>query len=743
VSISVGTATTTSLGSLSGQSASLGIPAATTGSGNVTAQLLATLPGGLPTVQSSTRLPRAIGTSQLTALLFISFTAPPSGVNFTSPPSFTFVFPAGFALASGTQAFVAYYDPTQSAAGWQPLLGPGGISGTTITFGSVARNILFQSNQTYYFVLFTTGAVVGVPTPTPITAAGVPTPTPVATSTPIAAAGAYTCPVQSNQTSIARGGADGSEATRRAAARPARSLAATTGQLAVSYDRATARSTASTIRARESNSGATLVQELDFPSTNRLVHILSVNAAQVASTTAALQTQAGVQSVDPVGRRHRTATVQYFTNDPYFTGFTAAQNSSASNANPSTFEVGPYEESASVPGQWDMHAIGLDYALAYGAANNGSGIVNAGALGSSSVKIAIIDTGADPNHPELSSKIAYQRCFITGPAPMTQSTGTFSTDPDGHGTDVAGIAASGLNNSFGFVGAGGNAVIYAYRVFPTPDDNCANDNNSDNQCSVNTADIASAINDAIAQHVNVISMSLGGGVCGSGPGFASNGDNDPTEGAAVAAAIAAGIVVVAAAGNDGNSPLEAPSCDTGVIAVGASSLADGQPNGANSNGTATRPIEYVASYSDYGSPGAAAKSGSAWGIVAPGGDPNGNGDNDDLHWIEHIWTSTPFQSSPSDKNFLGNCAGDYPLQIGTSDCRTLIAGTSMATPHVAGAVALILSATGGLSSRYQSPSAMKALLCATADDIGDPHEGCGRLNVYRAMATALGDPNLP
>ena len=69
----------------------------------------------------------------------------------------------------------------------------------------------------------------------------------------------------------------------------------------------------------------------------------------------------------------------------------------------------------------------------------------------------------------------------------------------------------------------------------------------------------------------------------------------------------------------------------------------------------------------------------------------------------------------------------------------MIAGTSMATPHVAGAVALILSVNGS----YQSPSAMKALLCSTADDLADTHQGCGRLNVYRAMATALGDLSPP
>jgi len=566
------------------------------------------------------------------------------------------------------------------------------------------------------------------PVTTPQNVVSTPTPTP----TPGFSTTAYSCPTSKTSFSVAAGGGSAAEATRRAPARAGRTDAATIGQLAVTYDRATARGAASTVASRERNAGASLAQELDFPNTNTLVHVLNVPAAAVASATAALRAQAGVQSVDPVGRRHRSAvTTPYFPNDPYFNGFTAAQNTAAGNPAPST-QVGPYYESATVPGQWDMHAIGLEYAFGYSQFPNGSAVgQHIGALGSPAVKIAIIDTGVDPNHPELSSKLASMKCFITNPNGV-QSTGSFSTDPDGHGTDVAGIAGAAVNNTFGFVGVGGNVSIAAYRVFPTPDDNCANDNNNDNQCSVNTVDIASAINDAVANHVNVISMSLGGGVCN---GVAPNGDNDRTEGLAVANAINAGIVVVAASGNDSSSPVEAPACDTGVIAVGASALADGQQNGTNAKASG----EYVASYSDYGSPGALAKSATAWGIVAPGGDPNGNTDSDDLHWIEDLWTSTPYQSSASDQAFLGNCKGDYPLQTGTGDCRTLIAGTSMATPHVAGAAALILS----VNAAYQSPAAMKTLLCTTADDIGDPHEGCGRLNVYRAMATALGDHPLP
>jgi subtilisin family serine protease len=244
----------------------------------------------------------------------------------------------------------------------------------------------------------------------------------------------------------------------------------------------------------------------------------------------------------------------------------------------------------------------------------------------------------------------------------------------------------------------------------------------------------------VTNGANVISMSFGGGSC-----MAGGVDPDPVEAAAITEALNHDVVVVAAAGNDGiGTKPEAPACDAGVIAVGASALADGNADGTHAAGvlgSAATPVEYVASYSNVGGsqmPGIA----SAWGIVAPGGDAASDMDYDNLHWIENIWTSTPFMATAGDMSFEGECTDDYPYStamLAPVDCRTLIEGTSMATPHVAGAAALILS----VNASYQSPTLMKQLLCTTADNISDPSQGCGRLNVYRAMAHAVGDTNPP
>lgn len=493
------------------------------------------------------------------------------------------------------------------------------------------------------------------------------------------------------------------------------------------YDRNAFLAAKTAFAANEQHAGATLVHSFEYDSLGKVVRVLSVPPAQTQSALAALRSQSGVVAAAATGQRRWGLTAQAnLVNNHYFDGFAPANTP-------------PYYENSTVPGQWDMHAIGLEHAFGYATAGNGTGAARASALGSHSIKLAVIDTGEDTLHPALAANVVYQKCFITGTSDV-QSVGAYSTDPNGHGTDVSGIAAAVTNSSsgLGFAGAGGNTALMAYRVFPTPDDSCATPGSSDPQCSADTADIASAIDDAVSNGANVISISLGGNNCTGSPSV-DGGDPDPVEGAAIENAIAHNVIVVAAAGNGSSSSVDAPACDAGVIAVGASALADGQANGSgHGGGSPASPVEYVASYSNHGSPSSSANCTgaactSAWGIVAPGGDPTGSADPDELHWIENLWTSTPF-----DSNFAGSCGSDFGTSS-AADCRTLIAGTSQATPHVAGVAALVCAVNSGDCN----PTAMKELLCGTAHDIGDADEGCGRLDAYLAVATAVGDSSPP
>jgi subtilisin family serine protease len=596
----------------------------------------------------------------------------------------------------------------------------------------------------------------GAPTPSATPrATPTPTPTPTPNASPTVASTnrstAFTCPTVVEPAAAARAGVRGdmAEATRRMVLKQRAAASSNdTTTLAITYGSRSATPALGKLTPQEAAAGGAYISQFAFAHTGKLVRVITVPTASLANAEGALRAQPGVTNVGVTGAKRSAMTVTpYFPSDPYFQGFSFAQNIQAvagttASPQPATYELPPYVETALVPGQWDMHAIQLEYAFGYSQPGNSIGPVP-GALGSANVKLAIIDTGEDPTHPELIAKITRQRCFITSADGRTQSTGNLSVDEVGHGTNVSGIAAADTGSGLGFAGAGGSTRILAYRVFPTPDDNCSNAGSTDAQCETNTVDIASAIHDAVQQGASVISMSLGGGGC-----TGSGNDSDPTEGAAVEDAIAAGIIVVAASGNSGGAGVSAPACDSGVIAVGATGLDDGQPNGTGPfGGTSNTPVEYVTSYSQYGSPANQPGSPNAWGIVAPGGDPASGTDGDDLHWIENIWTSTPYMSSAGDKSFAGECTDDYPDSRASTapvDCRVLIAGTSMATPHVAGAAALIIAATGGSGSRYASPTAMKTLLCQTADNLGSTQsQGCGRLNVYRAMAQALTDPVPP
>jgi subtilisin family serine protease len=449
---------------------------------------------------------------------------------------------------------------------------------------------------------------------------------------------------------------------------------------------------------------ASVDRDFQFRALQRNVTVLRTTPGREEALAATVRSMPGVESATRVSVRFRATATALPVNDPYWA------------VTPVTISPSPGPSYTTYVGQWDMHFIRADFGWGY----SSQGL---SALGNG-VKIAIIDTGADTTHPDLQGKIVGQSCFVSG---AVNPTGTDVSDLDGHGTNVAGIAASDTNNNLGFAGVGYDASLLIYKVFPNPPAAGCSSTSNNAACSASSSDIATAITNAVSAGAKVINLSLGGGNCTNGQ------DPDPAEGSAVANAIASGVVVVAAAGNDGGTKLIAPACDTGVLAVGATGL-----NNLAPNYSPTSPAQYVASYSNWDSTNA------NWGIVAPGGDPTAcesattaTCNVDYEHWIEHIYSSQVPPATP--------CTAD---RGGAHECRVLIAGTSQATPHVSGAVALILGAKPTLT-----PAAVKLLLCATSDQVTGtmipangttkPAQaaGCGVLDVYRALSNALGQPD--
>lgn len=161
---------------------------------------------------------------------------------------------------------------------------------------------------------------------------------------------------------------------------------------------------------------------------------------------------------------------------------------------------------------------------------------NAGEKGAG-MRVAILDTGIRTNHEDLTVYGGYD----------TTGTGSYNDD-NGHGTHVAGTVAA-LDNSVGVIGAAPSARLYAVKVL-------------DRSGSGSYSNIISGIQWAINNGMDVINMSLGG----------SSGSTALQD--ACNAAYNAGILLVAAAGNEGTSYgssecIGYPARYSSVMAVGS------------------------------------------------------------------------------------------------------------------------------------------------------------------------------
>ena len=327
--------------------------------------------------------------------------------------------------------------------------------------------------------------------------------------------------------------------------------------------------------------------------------------------------------------------------------------------------------------QWNfMRNFGV---AAIDAWNHVKAVGKPGGLG---VKVAVIDSGVAymnwgrfKRSPDFAgTKFAYGRDFIHNNG--------YALDRNGHGTHVAGTIAEATNNRRYMTGLAWGATILPLRVLD-------GDGNGD------SADIARAIRYAADKGAAVANLSIE-----FDPGTTAGQIPEIIE--AIDYATAKGTLVVSAAGNDADSSVTYPARYAPVLAVGA-----------------TTEHRCLADYSNYGD---------GLDIVAPGGGPDADISGDP--------NCKPFGRSGRDivqlglsRGASGAAAVPYRFILDAED------GTSMATPHVSAAAALVV-ASGVIGTR-PTPAQLTARLLATADPTTDSnHYGAGLLDAGRATKPA-------
>lgn len=157
------------------------------------------------------------------------------------------------------------------------------------------------------------------------------------------------------------------------------------------------------------------------------------------------------------------------------------------------------------------------------------------------VTVAVIDTGADTEHPDLKGHIANTENFVQG--------GSASFAEDSHGTGVVGVIAAGANDGIGIDGIAPDAKVELYKAcwYAKPGAGKA-------QCSSWT--LAKAIDKAINTGSRIINLSL-------------NGPHDPLLEELLAAADQRNIVLVAAAADKAPEPGFPASLDFVIPVISA------------------------------------------------------------------------------------------------------------------------------------------------------------------------------
>lgn len=155
------------------------------------------------------------------------------------------------------------------------------------------------------------------------------------------------------------------------------------------------------------------------------------------------------------------------------------------------------------------------------------------------IRIAVIDTGIDLDHPEIADRVKLNRNFV-------DADGQGFTK-DIHGTGVAGIIASKANNGIGIVGVAPDAELLALKA-------CWPETVGKSAAFCNSFTLAKAIAFAIERRPDILNLSLAG-------------PKDPLLSRLIKTAIGQGIIVVTASSSDGSGSTDFPASMDEAITV--------------------------------------------------------------------------------------------------------------------------------------------------------------------------------
>lgn len=318
------------------------------------------------------------------------------------------------------------------------------------------------------------------------------------------------------------------------------------------------------------------------------------------------------------------------------------------------YVVTPASDDTYFPSQYALQNTGQSFTNTAGTVTVGKGTPDADVdaveawtvTTGTGIRVAVLDSGVAMDNPDINPKVVARTNFTTSRS---------NDDNYGHGTHVAGIVAATANNGMGVAGVCPGCSILAGKIL------------SDTGMG-SSSGLANGINWAVKNGAKVINMSLAVGASTTLETAVNNAWN-------------AGVVLVAAAGNGGNTSMNYPAAYANVIAVGATDNNDTK-----------------ATFSTYGT----------WvDVAAPG---------------VSVYSTFP--------NHRFTLAREYNRSQGYD----IGSGTSMSSPVVAAVAALARSANPGGTT-----SDIRAKVESTTDAVGDIGKDWahGRVNACRVVG-ALG-----